>query len=140
MIPRRRFPSNKRKGKTPPKPYRSWLEYDLHKGKLSELPYEPHHVLYDLIKRNRRYTPDFISGDKLIEAKGRFLDNNEAQKYVQIKNNGYEVCFIFQNPNTPLCWAKKKKDGTRTTHGEWATSHGFEWCGLHDIPHEWTRP
>lgn len=129
------------KKKRIPKPYRSWLEYNLHKGALSRLPYEPKQVLYDVIKRNRRYTPDFIArGDLLIEAKGRFRDSNEAQKYIQIKNNGYEVCFIFQNPKTPLAWAKKRKDGTKCTHGEWASGHGFEWCGLHNIPPEWTQP
>ena len=130
-----------RKAGNQPKPYRSWLEHDLHKGALKQLPFEPHHVLYNVVKPNRRYTPDFIAqGNKLIEAKGRFLDNNEAQKYVQIKANGYEVCFIFQKPDTPLSWAKPKKDGTRTTHAEWASSHGFAWCGLDNIPEEWTRP
>ena len=123
-----------------PRPYRSWLEYNLHNGALSKLPFEPNFVLYDVIKRNRRYTPDFVSGDKLIEAKGRFRDSTEAQKYVQIKANGYEVCFIFQNPKLPLAWSKRRKDGTKCSHGEWASGHGFEWCGLDNIPKEWCKP
>lgn len=129
-----------RKSKNVPKPYRSWLEYNLHKGKLSKLPYEPHFVLYDVIKKNRRYTPDFVAhGNKLIEAKGRFRDSNEASKYIQLKANGYEICFIFQRPTLPLAWSKRKKDGTKSTHADWAKSHGFEFCGLDNIPDAWTR-
>ena len=125
-----------------PKPYRSELEFSLHRDKLKLLPYEPHPVLYDIIKKNNRYTPDFIAqgGNLLIEAKGYFWSNAEAQKYVHLKKNGYNIAFIFQQPDKPLVWAKPKKNGKRTTHREWAESHGFLHCGLDNIPKEWTQP
>ena len=124
-----------------PKPYRSWLEYNLHTGALKELKHEGFTAKYDIIKKDRKYTPDFVSGNRLLEAKGRFRDRNEAEKYIHIRNSGYEVCFIFQNPKTPLPWAsKRKRCGTKMTHGEWAEKNGFNYCGLHNIPEQWRKP
>ena len=127
------------KAKKPvPKPYRSWLEYNLHHGALSALKHEGMTATCDVIIRGRKYTPDFVSGDRLLEAKGRFRDRDEANKYIHIKANGYRVCFIFQNPKTPLAWAqKRKKCGTKMSHAEWADKNGFEYCGMNNIPEEW---
>ena len=121
-----------------PKPYRSWFEYNLHHGALRGLEYECYTAKYDVILRDRKYTPDFVSGDRLIEAKGRFRDRSEAEKYLHIKNSGYKVCFIFMNPATPLPWAKKrKKCGTKMSHKEWAERHEFECCCPNTIPKHW---
>ena len=124
-----------------PAPYRSWLEYNLHTGALKALQHEGMTAVYDIIKRGRKYTPDFVSGNRLLEAKGIFRDRAEAEKYIHIKASGYEVCFIFQNPKTALPWAaRRKKTGTKMSHAEWATKHGFEYCGMNDIPSAWTKP
>jgi hypothetical protein len=123
-----------------PAPYRSWLEYNLHKGVLKALKHEGFTATYDIIKKNRKYTPDFVSGSRLLEAKGRFRDRAEAEKYIHIKNSGYTVCFIFQNPKTPLAWAQKRKRcGTKMSHAEWAEKNGFEWCSMNKIPSAWTK-
>ncbi len=114
-----------------PKPYRSWLEYNLHTGKLKHLEFEKYTATYDVIIKGRKYTPDFVCGSRLIEAKGRFRDKAEADKYIHIRNSGYNVCFIFQNPKTPLPWAKRrKKDGTKMSHQEWAVKNNFECFNL----------
>ena len=124
-----------------PKPYRSWFEHDLHQNALQALVHEGFTATYDIILRDRKYTPDFVSGDRLLEAKGCFRDRNEANKYLHIKASGYNVCFIFQCPTTPLPWAKKRKRcGTKMNHAEWAEKNGFEWCDAKFIPKEWRKP
>lgn len=77
------------------------------------------------------YTPDFIGGNTLIETKGRFRESSEARKYKHIRDSlegtGKELVFVFYNPDTPMPHAKKRKDGTKLTHGEWADKNGFKW-------------
>ena len=80
------------------------------------------------------YNPDFslARGGKvfLIESKGRFMDTAEASKYIWVRgrlNERWELVFLFYNPKTPMPFAKKRKDGTKLTHGEWATKNGFKW-------------
>lgn len=84
----------------------------------------------------KTYQPDFVclqeDGTGLyIEAKGRFLDREEARKYKYIKEElqegGDEFVFLFYDPNKPMPHAKVRKDGTKLTHGEWATLNDFEW-------------
>ena len=71
------------KNKAPP-PYRSWLEYNLHNGALKALQHEGMTAVYDIIKRDRKYTPDFVSGNRLLEAKGIFRDRAEADKSIAV--------------------------------------------------------
>ena len=33
--------------------------------------------------------------------------------------------------------AKRRKDGTKRSHGEWATSKGFRWYSEQSLPDEW---
>ena len=33
--------------------------------------------------------------------------------------------------------AKRRKDGTKRTHSEWAESKGFRWYSSRSIPKEW---
>ncbi|AUR99118.1 endonuclease I [Vibrio phage 1.262.O._10N.286.51.A9] len=76
------------------------------------------------------YEPDFKRGNILIECKGRFRDSAEARKYLHVRDaldDGYELIFVFYNPNTPMPFAKKRKDGTKFTHSQWAEKHGFRW-------------
>ena len=100
------------------------------------------------------YTPDFlVVGERVvkkvlceenifIEAKGRFRDHAEYSKYIPIKKEieshaGYRFVFLFYNPSLPMPFAKKRKDGTKQTHGEWATKNGFEWYTEETFPKEW---
>lgn len=33
--------------------------------------------------------------------------------------------------------AKRRKDGTKRSHGEWADTNGFRWFSEESIPDEW---
>ena len=33
--------------------------------------------------------------------------------------------------------AKRRKDGTKRSHGEWASSNGFRWYSEDSLPNEW---
>lgn len=78
-----------------------------------------------------KYTPDFVKGNILIETKGRFRDSAEARKYKHIRealdDMGKALVFVFYKPETPMPHAKKRKDGTKQTHAEWADKNGFLW-------------
>ncbi len=75
------------------------------------------------------YTPDFELNGILIESKGRFREPAEASKYKHIRDalTDKELVFVFYNPNTPMPFAKKRKDGTKQSHSEWAEKNGFRW-------------
>lgn len=78
-----------------------------------------------------KYTPDFVSGNLLIETKGRFRESAEARKYKHIREalegTGKELVFVFYKADTPMPHAKKRKDGTKQTHAQWAERNGFRW-------------
>lgn len=134
---KRRKPRKSVRGKAP-RPYRSWLEYDLHQGSLKTLPYEPLRIPYQIATT---YNPDFVNEAKgiLFEAKGRFEDSKEAAKYVHFRNCNpeWELIFVFERPNLPFPHAKKRKDGTKRTHADWAIKNGFQYCCPSTIKPEW---
>ena len=121
--------------------YDSGLEKRLHEGVLKRWKVHPEQLAY-IIKSH--YHPDFggrkIKGiNYIIEAKGRFWDSKEYSKYLWIRESlpeDYKLIFIFENPNTPMPNAKKRKDGTKRTMGEWAESHGFEYYTEANFPKE----
>lgn len=83
---------------------------------------------------SHRYEPDFAllkNGQTiLIEAKGRFRDSSEASKYKWVRESlkeCEELVFLFYDPKKPMPHAKKRKDGTKLSHGEWAEKNGFKW-------------
>lgn len=92
------------------------------------------------------YEPDFVKSFNgltiLLEAKGRFWDFAEYRKYVWIKKalpENMELVFLFSNPYSPMPQAKKRKDGTKRTHAEWAETNGFRWFAEKTLPEEWTN-
>jgi len=128
-----------KKKKATPKGYDSGLEYELHKGALSgwshhteKLPYVSRHT----------YEPDFIRkcGDRTIyiEVKGRFRDNSEAAKYPFVRetlSSDEELIFIFQDAAKAMPFAKKRKDGTKYSHAEWAIKNNFRYyCAKKGLP------
>lgn len=50
-----------------------------------------------------------------------------------------ELVFLFSNPYSPMPQAKKRKDGTKRTHAEWAETNGFRWFAEKTLPEEWTN-
>ena len=111
--------------KDKPADYDSKWEKTLHDTVLKG--WEHHGKKYPYIIEHT-YHPDFFKqiGDKLIivEAKGRFWD------FV-------ELVFIFLNPSAPMPGSKRRKDGTKRSHAEWANSHDFKWFSAESFPPEW---
>lgn len=132
------------KPKNLPKGYDSKLEYRLHTTVLKDCQ---HHCTKDDLVHYaipHTYEYDFVVEWEdtlyLLETKGRFRDSQEASKYKHIRDyldnwlesrnslcNKIELILIFENASTPYPFAKKRKDGTKQTHGEWATKNKFRW-------------
>tara|TARA_R110001592_G_scaffold218550_1_gene472576 strand:+ start:73 stop:549 length:477 start_codon:yes stop_codon:yes gene_type:complete len=112
--------------------YDSKFELKLHEGVLAHCDFHTKETFDYTI--SHKYNPDFIwrSNGKifLIESKGRFEDSSEASKYKHIRthlSDDVEIIFLFQRPANPMPRAQVRKDGTKATHGEWATKQGFRW-------------
>ena len=121
--------------------YDSNWEYLLHTSILKD--WSIHSETFDYTV-DHKYHPDFIrhiGGKKiLLEAKGRFWDHAEYSKYTWIKkylSEDTELVFLFAEPTAPMPQAKRRKDGTKRTHSEWAEANGFRWFSSHSIPKEW---
>lgn len=102
-------------------------EKELHDTVLKDCEFHPEKIKYEI---PHTYEPDFKKGSVLIECKGRFRDSAEARKYLFIRDaleENQELVFLFYNPQTPMPFAKKRKDGTKQTHAEWSERHGFRW-------------
>lgn len=127
-----------------PKGYDSNWECELHQGILEDWSFHVDTVSYVI---EHTYEPDFIrdiDGKKiLLEAKGRFWDFAEYSKYIWVSKvlpSDTELVFLFANPNAPMPAAKRRKDGTKRSHGEWATANNFRWYSEDSIPDDWINP
>lgn len=130
--------------KNVPKGYDSNWEAELHQGILEDWNFHTQEVQYVI---EHRYEPDFIrevEGKKiLLEVKGRFWDYAEYNKYVWVSKvlpADTELVFLFANPSAPMPQAKRRKDGTKRSHGEWATANNFRWFSEDTIPDSWINP
>ena len=124
-----------------PKGYDSLWEVSLHENVLSK--WQHHREKIDYVVKHK-YEPDFVKEFNgktiLLEAKGRFWDYAEYSKYIHIREalpKNYELVFLFQKPYSPMPQAKKRKDGTKRTHAEWAETNNFTWYGEDNLPEEW---
>ena len=129
------------KEKNAPPSYDSNWEHELQNGLLKQWDHHTKQVSYII---EHVYEPDFvrIMGNQIIllEAKGRFWDHAEYSKYIWIKKylpENTELVFLFAEPTAPMPQAKRRKDGTKRSHSEWATANGFRWFSTHSIPKEW---
>ena len=128
----RRVPRKKRPvEKGIPKGYDSKWESELHNTVLKGWKLHTSKLNYVV---EHSYTPDFIKviNNKtiLIEAKGRFWDHAEYSKYIWIKKSlpkNTELIFLFASPHAAMPGAKKRKDGTKFSHSEWAEKNKFKW-------------
>lgn len=95
--------------------------------------YEKQRVVY--IPKPRTYTPDFYfpETDVYVETKGH-LDKGDRVKMLLVKeqNPELDIRFVFFRA------ANKIYKGSKTTYGDWATKHGFQWAEG-SIPEEWCR-
>ena len=126
------------------KGYDSNWEYELHTGILDNWSFHTDKVPYTV---EHNYHPDFIrevEGKKiLLEAKGRLWDYAEFSKYIWISKTlpeDTELVFLFANPSAPMPQAKRRKDGTKRSHGEWASANNFRWFSEDSIPDNWINP
>ena len=128
----RRVPRKKRPvEKGIPKGYDSKWESEFHNTVLKGWKLHTSKLNYVV---EHSYTPDFIKviNNKtiLIEAKGRFWDHAEYSKYIWIKKSlpkNTELIFLFASPDAAMPGAKKRKDGTKFSHAEWAEKNKFRW-------------
>jgi len=121
--------------------YDSAFERTLHATVLKDWDHHGDTVDYVI---EHKYEPDFVKwfGKKkiLIEAKGRFWDHAEYNKYVWIRKTlapNTELVFVFADPNLPMPFAQKRKDGSKRSHGEWASKNNFKWYTSDTLPEEW---
>ncbi|QBJ00575.1 endonuclease [Vibrio phage vB_VpP_BA6] len=120
MRPNRRWMQGQRKAD-------SKFEQELKDGVLKDFDFQHGKIPYAI---PHTYRPDFVKDNLIIEAKGRFRDSAEARKYLFIRDaleENQELVFLFYNPQTPMPFAKKRKDGTKQTHAEWAERNNFKW-------------
>jgi len=127
--------------KNVPKGYDSLWEYSLHQTLLKNWKMRGDPINY-IIKKT--YEVDFINTIEnktiLLEAKGRFWDYAEFSKYIWIREAlppTMELVFLFQKPYAPMPQAKKRKDGTKRTHAEWAETNNFKWYSEENLPKSW---
>ena len=125
-----------------PEGYDSKWEAALHKRLLDSWDLHTQEVPYIL---EHKYNPDFvkvINGKTiLVEAKGRFWDYQEYNKYIWIKKalpKDYELVFLFASPSAPMPYARRRRDGTKFSHSEWAEKNKFKWYSEKTFPEEWT--
>jgi len=119
--------------------YDSNFERTLHEAGLKGCQFHPPRVQYTI---KREYEPDFLYRRVMIEAKGRFRDRQESSKYIHIRKalpKGYKLVFVFMNHKTSMPGARRRKDGTRQSVGEWATKNGFIWYKPRTLPREWSK-
>lgn len=111
--------------------YDSYFEKNIHEN---IIPHARFHDKTDKVSYTvpHTYEPDFVlekdGKTYLIETKGRFRDSTEARKYVFIRDvlpPNTELVFVWEKANTVFPFAKKRKDGTKATHEEWANKNGF---------------
>ena len=124
-----------------PSTYDSMWEYQLHNGLLKGWE---HHINKIAYITEHTYYPDFVkkAGSKtiLLEAKGRFWDHAEYNKYIWVKKvlpKNVELVFLFANPSAPMPQAKRRKDGTKRSHAEWAAANKFRWFSEASLPRDW---
>lgn len=103
--------------------------------------YEESFITYTIPAREAKYLPDFKCPAKIIiESKGHFgylgrsdSSAEERKKYALIKEQhpDLDIRFVFSRAATPIY------KGSKTTHGKWATDHGYPWADNGRIPPEW---
>ena len=50
----------------------------------------------------------------------------------------YELVFLFASPSAPMPYARRRRDGTKFSHSEWAEKNKFKWYSEKTFPEEWT--
>lgn len=104
-------------------PYKSRFEQEFAKAR-PELGYETTRLEYTT---QHTYTPDFSGFTTHYELKGRFRTSAEAAKYIAVMaaHPKLKFRFVFMDADKPMPGARRRKDGTIYTMGEWADRNNF---------------
>lgn len=112
-------------------PYDSLFEKEIHERLLQGARFHNKEDRVDYTVPHY-YEPDFVleKDGKVfyIETKGRFRDSSEARKYLYVRENlpeGAELVFVWEKGGVAFPFAKRRKNGTKATHEEWADKNGF---------------
>ncbi len=93
--------------------------------------YEAHKLVY--YPKPKVYIPDFYlpDNDIYIEAKG-FFRPSDRRKMLAVKEQHPEldIRFVFMRNNL-------LSKNSKSTYGDWAEKHGFQWCIYPNIPPDW---
>lgn len=116
--------------------YRSKLEDKIAKQLTDsgvEFSYETLKISYMVPSRKAKYTPDFVIGNMVIEAKGRFRTAQDRQKLLLVKEQypDLDLRLVFQDAKTPIY------PNSPTPCSKWAEDNGFLWADNGKIPEEW---
>ena len=99
--------------------YRSGLEAKVAKLLPRGYEYEPFRIEY---VTHRKYTPDFVFNDVLIEVKGYFRVG-DTQKYKAIRDSIHgtsQLVFLLADEN------KKVRKGSKMTMGQWCVKEKIQ--------------
>lgn len=92
-----------------------------------EYGYETIKLLYTLPSLERRYTPDFISRDIVIEVKGYMpYEAQQKMKAVKACNPEKDIRFVFMKPH-------QKLPRRKITYAQWSEEEGFPWTDLEGL-------
>ena len=98
--------------------------------------YEPDKMAYYV---ERHYIPDLAVGSMIVELKGYLRqDSQRKMKSIKAQYPDLDIRFVFQKASSTIQGAKKRKDGSKMTCGEWADRQGFVWAEG-TIPEEWLQ-
>lgn len=121
-----------RKGKRPPRPYRSWYEYDFAmdmKARKIKYKYEKLKLPY---KIELIYNPDWVLDNGIIiETKGVFdYDSRRKMEAVIKAHPDLDIRMIFMNAGNRL------RKGSKLTYATWCDKMGIKWAEKF-VPEDW---
>ena len=107
--------------------YRNGFERDVGKILGKTWQYEPMKLEYFIPKK---YTPDFVKGDVMVECKG-FFRVGDTQKYLAVRDaaeaEGYEFVMLLYDPDKPV------RRRCKTTMAKWCDKHNIRWVTLDTV-------
>lgn len=83
------------------------------------------------VEEERKYLPDFVIGDVVVECKGRLTAADRKKLLlVRTQHPGLDLRLVFMYPNNKL------SSKSKTRYWEWAEKNGFKWADKF-VPKEW---
>ena len=134
---RYRSPGN-RKGYLPPKPYKSWYEFDIARNLKEsgvDFTYEREWVVYTEPAQTRKYKPDFFieNSHVIVEAKGRWEAQDRKKISLVIEQNPHlDLRMLFHTDN-------KISPRSKTRYSDWCKKRNITYAIGKVVPKEWLQ-